>query len=67
MKGEFDFCSIFSGFIMWSICRDIVLNVTKKDFIKLHAQDWLEVDVWWSKNGHYDCLSTKKQLSLGIR
>ena len=49
---------------MWSICRYNVINVTK--ILLLDFMYTIGFDVWWSKDGHYDRLLTKK-ISLAFR
>ena len=44
-----------------SLCGHLSLYYTKHDKnvdIRLPAQAWLGVNVWWSEDKHYDRLST---------
>ena len=58
MKGEFEKLQYISRLHQVVSLSLFYTKYDKDDLFKLNAQVWLQVDVWWSKDGHYDRLLT---------
>ena len=58
-KGRFEYSVIFSGFIIWSIRRYNILNLTRRFSLGCMHRLVFKILYGDSKDGHYDCLLTK--------